>query len=378
MPDASPTKWHLAHTTWFFETFVLAPHVPGYKPYDARWGFLFNSYYNALGPRHARSLRGVLSRPSRREVDAYRRAIDEQVAALLSTASPAFSALVTLGLHHEQQHQELILTDMQHALSLNPLKPALRAAPPNLNAKAARPAWHAFDGGLFELGHQGGGFSFDNELPVHQVYLQPFALSTQLVTAGEFADFVADGGYERPELWLSDGWAVRQREGWRAPLYWQERDHQWWRYSLHGEQLVARDEPVCHVSYYEADAFARWADARLPTEAEWETAARRQGTVTGQFATGETLIPIADTSLYGSAWVWTQSAYAAYPGFRAGEGAIGEYNGKFMCNQLVLRGGSCFTPLGHVRPSYRNFFYPDTRWQVSGIRLARDGKGERK
>ena len=378
MPDASPAKWHLAHTTWFFETFVLGPHAPGYRPFRAGWAALFNSYYVAAGPRHPRPERGVLSRPTVAEVRAYRAAVDEALAAFLelpTAASPEVTALLELGLHHEQQHQELLLTDLHHAFSRNPLAPALRARPAPTQTAAAPLQWRDHQGGLVRLGHQGGGFCFDNELPAHQVFLAPFALASRPATAGEYLAFIDDGGYLRPDLWLSDGFAAAQAGGWEAPLYWTRGEAGWSRFTLHGTWPLDPGAPVTHLSYYEADAFARWAGARLPTEAEWETAARAEESA-GQFVEDGWLAQLAPagsapTPLLGGAWTWTSSPYVAYPGFRPAAGAVGEYNGKFMVNQLVLRGGSCLSPRSHLRPSYRNFFPPAARWQMSGLRLAR-------
>jgi ergothioneine biosynthesis protein EgtB len=380
MPDASPTKWHLAHTTWFFETFVLAPHAPGYATFDPAFGFLFNSYYEAVGPRHARSERGLITRPDHDAVRSYRRHVD---AALLDAIDAwdgesfaLVEPLVELGLHHEQQHQELILMDIKHALSRNPLQPAYQ--PPRLHARAdATPlAFHRFDGGLIEVGHDGVGFAFDNEGPRHRAFLEPFEIASRPVTCGEYLEFIADRGYERPEFWLADGWALVNRERWTAPLYWELRGHAWRVFTLSGSRALDPDEPVCHVSYYEADAFATWAGARLPTEAEWEHAANEAmgcphtadaGHFHPRAGDGGGLI-----QMIGDVWEWTRSAYAAYPGFRPAAGAVGEYNGKFMSGQMVLRGGACVTPGDHIRPTYRNFFPPQARWAFSGMRLARD------
>jgi len=384
MPDASPPKWHLAHTTWFFETFVLGPHRPGYRCYRERWDYLFNSYYEAVGPRHPRPARGLLTRPTIDEVYAYRRAVDEQVDAMFSDGDAArhdVLDLLELGLHHEQQHQELLLTDLQHGLSCNPLFPSYREGPPAYGQPGA-PAGSGTgfidcEGGLQRIGHDtcaSAGFAFDNEGPAHRVYLEPFAIAARAVTAGQYAEFIADGGYRRPELWLSDGWATVLAEGWQAPLYWQQRDSVWVRFSLHGLIEVDAAAPVCHVSFYEADAFARWAGLRLPTEAEWELLARDLPR-DGQFVEQGALVPLcpdpAQRGLFGGVWTWTSSPYASYPGFSPPPGAIGEYNAKFMVNQMVLRGGSCFSPASHLRATYRNFFPPQARWQVSGIRLAR-------
>ncbi len=376
MPDASPTKWHLAHTSWFFETFVLTPHAAGYRVFDDRFGFLFNSYYEALGARVARAERGQLSRPSLTEVHAYRRHVDDAMSRWLERGDGTAEARATceVGLHHEQQHQELILTDIKHALAANPLRPAYAvpdAARSVRNDPAAR-AWRSFDEGLAFIGHDGPGFAFDNEGPRHRRFLRAFALTERPVTCGEYLAFMRDRGYERPEFWLSDGWHACQREGWRAPLYWESRGDAWELFTLHGLRPVDEAEAAAHVSYYEADAFARWAGLRLPTEDEWERAATDLP-VDGRFCESGVLHPgPARPSLFGDVWQWTQSAYGAYPGYRAPDGALGEYNGKFMSNQMVLRGGSCFTPPGHVRATYRNFFPPTARWQASGIRLARD------
>jgi ergothioneine biosynthesis protein EgtB len=376
MPDASPAKWHLAHTTWFFETFVLAPLRPAFKPYREGFSFLFNSYYVAAGPRHARSERGLLSRPTVREIEDYRAAVDEQVGELLHAARRAPDsalALVELGLHHEQQHQELLLTDLQHAFSRNPLKPVY--SPRGLPQPAEAPAlsFREYPGGLVRLGHAGDSFAFDNETPAHRVLLEPFSLASRPVVAAEYVQFIEEGGYDRPELWLSDGWAASQQGGWRCPLYWERRDRAWVRFTLHGEAAIDPGAPVSHVSYYEADAYARWAHARLPTEAEWESAAPI-GPVSGQFVEDGALAALCSGAAaphFGGVWTWTSSPYVAYPGFRPAAGAVGEYNGKFMVNQIVLRGGSCLSSRAHLRASYRNFFPPHARWQMAGIRLAR-------
>jgi ergothioneine biosynthesis protein EgtB len=378
MPDASPAKWHLAHTTWFFETFLLASVREDFRPYRPGWSTLFNSYYVAAGPRHARAERGLLTRPGVAEVLAYRAAVDEQVQEILRSPAgerPDVAAMAELGLQHEQQHQELLLTDLQHLLSRNPLEPAYLPLPPaRATPAAAGPSgWIERPGGVVRAGHEGPGFAFDNEGPAHDVLLQPFQLATRLVTAGEFARFVDDAGYRRAELWLSDGFAAATQGGWEAPLYWDRRDGQWTRFSLHGRIPVDPQAPVTGVSYYEADAYARWAGARLPTEAEWESVAREHA-VDGQFVEDGALVAQPDAGglrPYGAAWTWTASPYVAYPGFRPAAGAVGEYNGKFMVNQLVLRGGSCFSPRDHLRATYRNFFPPHARWQVTGIRLAR-------
>jgi ergothioneine biosynthesis protein EgtB len=381
MDDASPTKWHLAHTTWFFETFVLAPGYPGYRLFRPEFRVLFNSYYQQVGPQHPRPQRGLLSRPSLDEVLAYRAHVDRHVLELLAHGDgegKPLTPVIELGLHHEQQHQELVLTDAKHLLGANPLRPAYRPAASAARAAAAPLHWQGYAGGVCEIGHAGGGFAFDNEGPRHRVALEPFALTTRLVTNGEFLEFVADGGYEQPALWLSDGWAAIQARGWRAPLYWEMRDGAWWQFTLGGTRPVVREEPLCHVSLYEADAYATWAGARLPTEAEWELAASAVPVEGNLLDSGE-LHPTPARSgddmqqLFGDVWEWTRSAYAPYPGYRPLAGALGEYNGKFMCNQVVLRGGSCATPAAHIRATYRNFFPPDARWQFSGLRLARDG-----
>jgi ergothioneine biosynthesis protein EgtB len=376
MPDASPAKWHLAHTTWFFETFVLQPHVPGYRVFDADYGYLFNSYYNAIGKRHPRPERGMLSRPSLEEVLAYRRHVDGAV--LDARELPV--ALVELGLHHEQQHQELILTDLKYLLSRNPLKPAYQKTWPLTPIRARARSWIGFAGGLFEIGYDGAGFAFDNEKPRHRVWLEDFEVASHPVTHGDFVDFIDDGGYRRPELWLSAGWDMVQARGWQAPEYWTRCDGEWRTFTLHGEVPVDRNAPVCHVSFFEAEAFARWAGARLPSEAEWEVAARGSPPA-GNFMESGALHPLAlreDAArgtlaqAFGDVWEWTRSDYAPYPGYRPAAGAVGEYNGKFMCAQYVLRGGSCATPASHIRATYRNFFPPEARWQFSGLRLARD------
>jgi ergothioneine biosynthesis protein EgtB len=382
MPDASPTKWHLAHTTWFFETFILVPHVSGFDVFDPSFNFLFNSYYNAVGARLARPRRGLISRPTLAEVYAYRAAVDRAMEAYLESAGDSLgsevAAVIELGLNHEQQHQELILTDIKHALSQNPLRPAYRdGVAAAQEALAPAMGWSDHAGGLTWVGHDGRGFAFDNEGPRHRVYLEPHGLGMRLVTSGEYLAFMSDGGYERPELWLSDGWNVVNERHWNAPLYWENQANRWWIMTLGGFRPLSESEPVCHISFYEADAFARWSDARLPTEAEWEAAACRQGTQgnfleTGHFHPRSVRLGTNFAQFFGDVWEWTQSPYTPYPGSRPAAGALGEYNAKFMCNQLVLRGGSCATPASHIRPTYRNFFPPDARWQFAGIRLARD------
>jgi ergothioneine biosynthesis protein EgtB len=384
MPDVSPPKWHLAHTSWFFETFVLAPASPGYRSPHASYAYLFNSYYVGAGERHCRPKRGLLSRPTVEEVYRYRAHVDQRMAAFLeglhAEAFDTWSPIVELGLHHEQQHQELLLTDLKYNFACNPLRPAY------LSADIPRPApavkalqWVCFPEGVYRVGHDGRGFAFDNESPRHRSFVEPFQLASRLITNGEYMAFMADDGYERPELWLSMGWDTVQREGWRAPLYWERRDDDWWVMTLTGMRPVDEAEPVCHVSYYEADAYARWAEACLPTEVEWEVAATPLP-IRGNFVEQQTFHPVphdqADTSaplgqMFGDVWEWTQSHYSPYPGYTPAPGALGEYNGKFMANQFVLRGGSCATSVSHIRPSYRNFFPADARWQFMGIRLAR-------
>ncbi len=385
MPDVSPTRWHLAHTTWFFETFVLE-RLPGYEGFHPSYRTLFNSYYNTVGEQFPRAQRGLITRPSLSEVFEYRRAIDERVREFLERLDgehdDATLSALELGLNHEEQHQELILTDIKHVLSCNPQYPAYlpkKTAPSNKRAPALQ--WRAFEGGVSWIGNGEEGFAFDNERPRHRVFLEDFELGARLVTNAEYLEFVQDGGYRRPELWLSDGWRIVNERGWKAPLYWVEREETWLEFKLAGLRPLDPVEPVVHVSYYEAEAYARWALARLPTEAEWETAAAQCGpSRAGERAPEEAgvgnLHPSAPTGdglaqLFDEAWQWTSSAYAAYPGYAPLTGALGEYNGKFMCNQHVLRGSSCATPRSHARITYRNFFPPDARWQFSGLRLAR-------
>ncbi len=385
MPDVSPTKWHRAHVTWFFETFVLADNEAGFAPFQDKYWFLFNSYYEAVGPRYARAERGVISRPGAHDVGVYRDNVDTRMRDLVSSLDEGtlhkLTDTVQLGFHHEQQHQELLLMDIKHVLSLNPLQPVY-AGTRTAVAEPDRLGWVDVDGGLVEIGHRGDGFSFDNELPPHQVFLEPFRLADRLATNGEWLEFMADGGYERPEFWLSDGWARVKADGWRAPFYWAEVDGVWFEHTLHGTWPVNPVLPVAHVSHYEADAYATWAGKRLPTEAEWEHGVRSSEVeVAGNLADSETYHPRAAgpatgrlRQAYGDCWEWTSSAYLPYPGFHPAAGAIGEYNGKFMSNQMVLRGGCALTPPGHTRASYRNFFPPGARWALSGVRLADGGE----
>ncbi len=369
MPDASPAKWHLAHTTWFFERMVLTARA-GYEVFDPRYDALFNSYYLGLGTPFARARRGLLTRPGADDVLRYRRHVDAAMQRLLeSDDAAALHDTIALGLHHEEQHQELLLTDIKHAFWCNPLLPAYRPAALSAVQPAPALAWIAHDGGQVEIGDAGQGFAFDNERPMHVVTLRPFRIASRLVTCGEYRDFVADGGYDRPELWLSDGWALARAESWRGPLYWLDGGRE--LFTLHGVRPIDPAEPVAHVSFYEAAAYAAWAGKRLPTEFEWETAARA-APAAGSFLDLDRLHPRAGARMLGDAWAWTRSSYDPYPGFRTFEGAASEYNGKFMVGQIVLRGGSCATPQDHVRATYRNFFPPAARWQFSGIRLAED------
>jgi ergothioneine biosynthesis protein EgtB len=392
MPDCSPAKWHLAHTSWFFETFVLKTALPDYQSRHPQYNFLFNSYYNAVGERHSRPQRGLLSRPTVEETYAYRAAIDGHLLDWLHHAGQKqireLAPLITLGLHHEQQHQELMLTDLKHLFASNPLRPVYRERTAHKKYFVPPQQWHSWPEGLYKIGYDaqqpgGDGFYFDNEAPRHRQWLDSFALSSRLVSCGEYLEFMDDGGYARPELWLSQGWSTVQEAGWQAPGYWEKRDGQWWQMTLAGMRPVEDEEPVCHVSFFEADAYARWvskreAGVRLPSEAEWEIAAR-DVTINGSFAESGLYHPTLQSDgestlqgMFGEVWQWTRSQYLPYPGYVADEGALGEYNGKFMCNQWVLRGGSCATPRSHIRATYRNFFPPEARWQFSGIRLAKD------
>jgi ergothioneine biosynthesis protein EgtB len=385
MPDVSPTKWHLAHTSWFFETFILSQINPLYKSPHPQYKYLFNSYYVQVGKRHARPERGLLSRPTVEEVYRYRHYVDQNMVEFLEGADEAqteeIMPLLDVGLNHEQQHQELMLTDIKHVFSVNPLRPAY------LNSKYVVPElrsvpemkWVSFPEGVYSIGHEGEGFAFDNESPHHKVYLQAFELTSRLVTNGEYLAFMEDGGYKRPELWLSDGWYTVEMNGWEAPLYWERLGGRWWNFTLSGMHEVNLNEPVSHVSYYEAEAFARWAGARLPFESEWEVAASKVP-MEGNFVDSGNCHPVALREMpnvnlkqmFGDVWEWTQSPYIPYPGYKTLPGALGEYNGKFMSNQMVLRGGSCATSRSHIRKTYRNFFPPSARWQFMGIRLAKD------
>jgi ergothioneine biosynthesis protein EgtB len=375
MPDASPVKWHLAHTTWFFETFLLLPNLPAYRPFDSRFQYLFNSYYKQLGGHPVRARRGLMSRPSLPEVLAYREHIDSIMLEYLESAPEEQLALAELGLNHEQQHQELIVTDIKHGLWSGALGP--QNLPDRVTNKSeVQSEWLDFEGGTCEVGYAGQGFAFDNESPRHEVLLQPFRIASRPVTNSEYLEFIADNGYRRPELWLSEGWDTLNAQTWNAPLYWhQSEDGEWWQFVRTPNQLglkrVNQAEPVCHISFFEADAYARWRGLRLPTEEEWEVASAR---VSSRGAMLDDMLwhpqPAPSPQMFGDVWQWTASAYLAYPGFKPAAGVVGEYNGKFMCNQFVLRGGSCATPVDHIRPTYRNFFPPHARWQFSGLRLA--------
>jgi ergothioneine biosynthesis protein EgtB len=383
MPDCSPTKWHLAHVSWFFETFLLTPNVEAYRSPDSDYVYLFNSYYNAVGDKYPRPRRGMISRPTVAEVYRYRAHVDEHVLDLLECSDDAdlgkLAPIVTLGVNHEQQHQELILTDLKHMLSHNPIHPVYVERAPEAQTAPAPVKWTSYPEGVRWIGHAGDSFAFDNEEPRHREFVHAFQLASRPATNADYLEFMRDGGYQRSDLWLSMGWATVQQDGWESPLYWEQRDGEWWQFTLSGFRPVNPAEPVTHISYFEADAFARWAGGRLPTEAEWEVAAEGIP-LDGNYADSgrfhpqplQTTDDTVPAQMFGDVWQWTQSSYAAYPGFRTAPGALGEYNGKFMCNQYVLRGGSCATPRSHIRPTYRNFFPPDARWQFSGLRLAKD------
>jgi ergothioneine biosynthesis protein EgtB len=379
MPDVSPTKWHLAHTSWFFETFVLAQFDDSYVSPNPKYAFLFNSYYVQAGERHCRAQRGLVTRPTVAEVIAYRAHVDAAMSTLIDhiagDAEHPAVGIIELGLHHEQQHQELMLTDVKHVFWTNPMRPAYAPRPRSASGDASPAGWRTIAAGIHRIGHEGRGFSFDNETPSHRVFVDDFRIGNRLVTNGEYLQFIEDRGYHRPELWLSNGWAKIRESGWEAPMYWERSPEGWTEFSLAGMHPLDLAEPVCHVSHYEADAFARWAGARLPTEPEWEIAARDEP-VDGAFVEGRNFHPVPAMrgdglrQLYGDVWQWTQSAYLAYPGYTSAAGAIGEYNGKWMSDQWVLRGASCATPKSHARVTYRNFFPSDARWQFMGIRLA--------
>jgi ergothioneine biosynthesis protein EgtB len=380
MPEASPIKWHLGHTAWFFETFVLEKYEASFRPFLPAFKVLFNSYYNGVGEKYPRAHRGLLTRPALHEIMLYRKKVNERMQQIFKRLAGdlAFCTLVDLGLNHEQQHQELILTDINHLLSLNPLKPAYREQEEEVSPPARAIGWHAFDGGLVEVGHAGAGFSFDNETPRHKQYLNAYALASRLVTSGEYLEFINDGGYRDPRLWLSEGWDWIQANAITHPIYWERGNERWNEFTLGGNRALDPEAPAVHISFFEADAYARWAGARLPSEAEWEHAAAAiQATDEAEQHDRLRPRPAGDAAgvqqMFGEAWQWTQSSYASYPGYLWPEGAVGEYNGKFMVNQYVLRGSSCLTPAGHSRVTYRNFFPATARWQMSGIRLAKDG-----
>jgi ergothioneine biosynthesis protein EgtB len=383
MPDVSPTRWHLAHTSWFFEAFVLQNAVKNYKSLHPQYSYLFNSYYVQIGERFTRANRGLLSRPTVEEVYDYRRNVDDNVAEFIETCTESqlkeFGPVIEIGIHHEQQHQELMLTDIKHVFSMNPLHPVYSDKfPPDVN-DVPKSTFKIFGEDIYEIGHPGNDFGYDNEFPRHKEYLKSFGLADRLVTNGEYIEFMENDNYRKPELWLSDGFSAAEKENWKAPMYWVKKDGEWWNFKLTGFHKVDPNEPVCHISYYEADAFARWAGCRLPTEAEWEVAAGNLP-LEGNFVESENFHPAAVSQdensslkqMYGDVWEWTMSPYVPYPGYKTLPGALGEYNGKFMSNQMVLRGGSCATSSTHIRKYYRNFFYPASRWQFMGIRLAKD------
>ncbi|MFO7445456.1 MAG: ergothioneine biosynthesis protein EgtB [Ignavibacteriaceae bacterium] len=386
MPDVSPTKWHLAHTSWFYEAFVLKEADKNYKSLHPQYNYLFNSYYTLVGERFTRAIRGLLSRPTVKEVYEFREYVNKNITDFIEKSSEQvyekFAPVIEIGINHEQQHQELIVTDIKHVLSINPLYPVYIEKYPSIPKYAAPLHWKEFEGGIFEIGNDGNGFNYDNETPRHKKYLNPYALASRLVINEEFIEFIEDDGYKRADLWLSDGFAAVENEKWEAPMYWKKQDGSWWNFTLTGYHKVDLKEPVCHVSYYEADAFARWKGCRLPTEEEWEIATRGLP-VKGNFVENWNFHPVslsenADKELnqvYGDVWEWTMSPYSPYPGYKPLPGALGEYNGKFMSSQMVLRGGSCATSISHIRSTYRNFFPPHSRWQFMGIRLAADQAG---
>jgi ergothioneine biosynthesis protein EgtB len=384
MPDVSPTKWHLAHTTWFFETFILFKYLKDYNPINSRYSYLFNSYYIQAGERFIRGQRGLLSRPTVKEVFEYRKYVNNHMEKLLNNCDEEtfneLTPLIEIGINHEQQHQELLLTDIKHVFSINPLYPVYAESLPSIVKSVPKIEWVEFDGGVFEIGYTGEGFAYDNESPRHKKFLNPFYVGSRLVTNGEYIEFIEDGGYKKAELWLSDGWATVEKELWDSPLYWIKKDGEWWNFTLTGKCKVDPNKPVCHISHYEADAFARWAGSRLPTETEWEVASAGLP-IEGNFVDNKNFHPIATPEntngvklkqMFGDVWEWTSSAYLPYPGYKTLPGALGEYNGKFMSNQMVLRGGSCATSKSHIRKTYRNFFPPHSRWQFMGVRLAKD------
>jgi ergothioneine biosynthesis protein EgtB len=379
MPDVSPTKWHLAHTTWFFEHFILTPNLPNYRPFHPQFTYLFNSYYNSVGDRQPRAKRGNLSRPTLTDILEYRHYVDNYMIKLLEPLDDVqireFRPTLELGIHHEQQHQELILTDIKHVFASNPLHPIYRKSNGIPESQASPLNWILIPENIYPIGHPGGQFGYDNEFPSHKVFLSAFQIASRLMTNSEYLAFIEDNGYARPELWLSDGWDTVCREKWNAPLYWEKNDNEWHHMTLSGFKKIAGNEPVCHVSFYEADAFARWKGKRLLTEEEWETVSLKRS-LQGNFLEQNYFQPVGSQDepgeilqMFGDTWEWTASPYTAYPNYKTSKGALGEYNGKFMCNQMVLRGGSCFTPQSHIRPSYRNFFPPHARWQCTGIRL---------
>ena len=384
MPDVSPTKWHLAHTTWFFETFILYKYLKDYKPINPKYSYLFNSYYIQAGERFIRAQRGLLSRPTVKEVYQYRKYVNDHIEKLLNNCDEKtlneLAPLIEIGINHEQQHQELLLTDIKHVFSINPLYPIYADVLSPVVNSIPKIDWVEFKEGTYEIGQSGNGFAYDNELPRHKEYLTPFCIGSRLVTNKEYIEFIENCGYKKAEIWLSDGWAAAEKELWDSPMYWLKQDGEWWHFTLTGKRKVNPNEPVCHVSHYEADAFARWAGARLPTEAEWEVASKGlplEGNFvdTGNFhpaAMPENSNGVKLKQMFGDVWEWTSSAYLPYPGYKTLPGALGEYNGKFMSNQMVLRGGSCATSKSHIRSTYRNFFPSHSRWQFMGIRLAKD------